>query len=85
MASYGESQSVNRFVGQMELSLKNYQEEIDRLRQELTILCDEAGRKTRVEVDKVQAYNDAKISRLSDQIQTLESVSSSIVCLRTCV
>lgn len=74
MASHNHSLSVGRFVDQMSLSIKNYQSEIDRLREELTVLCDQAGKKTKEEVDKVQAYNDIKIKKLNDTIHTLELV-----------
>lgn len=74
MASYIHSLSVGRFVDQMSLALKNYQSEVDRLRQELTILCDQSGKKTKDEVDRIQAYNDVKIKKLNDTIQSLEMV-----------
>lgn len=76
MASHLHSLSVGRFVDQMSLALKNYQSEVDRLREELTILCDQSGKKTKDEVDKVQSYNDVKIRKLNDSIHSLETVSS---------
>ena len=75
MASHTHSLSVNRFVDQMSLALKNYQSEVDRLREELSILCDQAGKKTKEEVDKVQNYNDIKIRKLNDTIELLQNVS----------
>jgi len=76
MASHVHSLSVGRFVDQMSLALKNYQSEVDRLREELSALCDQAGKKTKEEVDKVQGYNDVKIKKLTDNIRLLESVCS---------
>ena len=74
MALHSHSLSVGRFVDQMSLALKNYQSEVDRLRQELSILCDQAGKKTKEEVDKVQGYNDVKIKKLKDSLKLVESV-----------
>lgn len=75
MASHTHSLSVNRFVDQMSLALKNYQGEVDRLREELSILCDQAGKKTKEEVDKVQNYADIKIRKLNDTVELLQNVS----------
>lgn len=76
MASHNHSLSVGRFVDQMSLSIKNYQSEIDRLKEELTLLCDKSAKKTKEEVDKVQRYNDVKIGKLNDTVHSLEMVSS---------
>ncbi|XP_067948663.1 sodium channel and clathrin linker 1-like [Watersipora subatra] len=63
---------------EMALALKNYQSEVDRLRQELSSLCDQAGKKTKDEVDKVQSYNNLKIKKLNDSLQLVESENGSL-------
>ncbi|KAF6041452.1 SCLT1 [Bugula neritina] len=63
---------------EMSLALKNYQSEVDRLREELSALCDQAGKKTKEEVDKVQGYNDVKIKKLTDNIRLLESENGTL-------
>ena len=52
-------------------------EQVEKMQEALAKLVDEAGARTREEVDNVKKQSNQNISRLMEEIHTLEMVSTS--------